>query len=321
MNNHIVLIENMSEITAGTRGASLGMGALKVAARNAHNEYFGNFETKIIQNENHLLDREVQFEYAKRIDGLEKIYQRMSSTVSEVLESGKFPICISGDHGSAGGTIAGIKKNFPNKRLGVIWIDAHADLHTPYTTPSGNIHGMPLSTALNEDNLESQINDPSEKTKEFWESLQNLENIAPKIQAEDLIFIGVRDTETPEDELIARKGIKNFTVEEVRDKGTSLVVDEVLTQLSDCDIIYVSFDVDSMDCDLVSYGTGTPVKNGLTQEEADYFVRRFSEEEKTVCLEVVEINPCLDNKVNTMAETAFKILDNATTAIQNKLNQ
>lgn len=320
MNNHIVIIENMSEITAGTRGASLGMGALKVAARNNNNEYFGNFETKIIQDENHLLDREVQFQYAKRIDGLVKIYNRICDTVSEVLDSGKFPICISGDHGSAGGTIAGIKKKYPNKRLGVIWIDAHADLHTPYTTPSGNLHGMPLSTALNEDNLESKINDPSDETKEFWTRLKNTGGIAPKILTEDLVFIGVRDTEAPEDALIKRKNIKNFTVEEVRTSGTAFIADQTLKILSECDILYVSFDVDSMDSDLVSYGTGTPVKNGLTKEEADYFVSRFSGEKKTVCLEIVEINPCLDNKKNTMAETAFEILDKATNRVIDKLN-
>ena len=319
MNSQIVLIENMSEITAGTRGASLGMGALKVAARNKNNEYFGNFEQRLILNENHLLDREVQFQYAKRIDGLVKVYQRMCDTVSEVLDSEKFPICISGDHGSAGGTIAGIKKKFPNKRLGVIWIDAHADLHTPYTTPSGNIHGMPLSTALNEDNLESQINDPAQETKLFWEKLKNTGGIAPKIVSDDIVFIAVRDTEAPEDALIERKNIRNFTVEEVRNSGVESIVKQTLEILSDCDILYVSFDVDSMDCDLVSYGTGTPVKNGLTKEEANYFVSRFANENKTVCLEVVEINPCLDNKKNTMAETAFEILDDATHAIIKKL--
>ena len=320
MNNQIVLIENMSEIAAGTRGASLGMGALKVAARNANNEYFGNYATVVIQNENQLLDRDVRYSYAKRIDGLEKVYNRMADTVCDILNNDKFPVCISGDHASAGGTIAGIKKKFPNKRLGVIWIDAHADLHTPYTTPSGNIHGMPLSTALNEDNLESKINDPKEDTKKLWESLKNTAGLAPKINPEDLVFIAVRDTETPENELMARKNIKNFSVEEVRNEGVETIANKTIEILSECDIIYVSFDVDSMDCDLVSYGTGTPVKNGLTMEEADYFVSRFSREDKTVCLEIVEINPCLDNKVNTMAETAFKILDKATKEIENKLN-
>lgn len=313
-----VIIENMSEIAAGTRGASLGMGALKVAARNKNSEYFGQYPITFIRTENYLLDQPTEFKFAKRIDGLVNVYNRAAETISDTLKNGNFPICISGDHACAGGTISGIKKAYPEKRLGVIWIDAHADLHTPYTTPSGNLHGMPLAAALGTNNMESQINNPSEEAKKLWEELKNCAGIAPKVKPEDIVFIAVRDTEEPENELMNRENIKNYSVKEIREKGCKSVINEINEKLSQCDIIYVSFDVDSMDCDLISKGTGTPVPDGLTAEEANLFVNGLVAHEKCVCFEVVEINPCLDNKINTMAETAFEILEAATKTIENK---
>eukprot|EP01041_Mallomonas_annulata_P025357 gene25357-46368_t len=143
---NLKFIINTSEITAGTRGASLGPDAVITAARKKNNYLFGNFPLVRLQDENHLLDQETKFAFAKRIDGLVKIYERLNSSVQETLKEGEFPFVLASDHGSAGGTIAGIKSAFPGKRLGVIWIDAHGDLHSPFTTPSGNIHGMPLST-------------------------------------------------------------------------------------------------------------------------------------------------------------------------------
>ncbi|MCG8575871.1 MAG: arginase [Flavobacteriales bacterium] len=315
----IKIIENTSEIAAGTRGASLGVGALKVVAHNHESELFGKYERYIVEDENELLNRPVQYPTAKRIEGVVQVYQNVSDVVSHVLDNDNFPLVLAGDHASAGGTIAGIKKSHPDKRLGVIWIDAHADLHTPYTTPSGNIHGMPLATALGTDNLESQINDPVEEVKTYWNQMKDLNGVTPKIQSEDLVFIAVRDTEKPEDDLMERRGIRNFSVDEVRQKGLQTVVTEIKEKLSDCDIVYVSFDVDSMDCILVSKGTGTPVENGLTPEEAEHFVRQFSSWDKCCCVEFVEINPCLDNKINKMAEVAFDILDKTLIDLENRL--
>ncbi len=91
-----------------------------------------------------------------------------------VIKNNFFPVVISGDHSNAGGTIAGIKAAKPNSRLGVIWIDAHSDLHTPYTTPSGNIHGMPLSVSIGEDNIESKVHDLDDVTKKQWNQLKNM---------------------------------------------------------------------------------------------------------------------------------------------------
>lgn len=315
----IKIIENNSEIGAGTRGASLGVGAMKVVAHNSNSDYFGRYERFEIETENDLLNEPSEFKYAKRIDGLVNIYQRVADTTAMVLNNGDFPLVLAGDHASAGGTIAGIKKAYPNKRLGVIWIDAHADLHTPYTTPSGNIHGMPLATAVATDNLECQINDPDPRSVEFWNQLKNMGVAGQKLQTEDLIFIAVRDTEQPEDDFIARNNITNHTVEQVRTEGVDAILTKVKDQLKDCDLVYISFDVDSMDCILVSKGTGTPVENGLTPEEAEGFMNGLGAWEKVCCVEVVEVNPCLDEKINKMAETAYDILEKFTPHIESRI--
>ncbi len=304
----IKIIENQSEIAAGTRGSSLGIGAMKVVSQTAQDGFFGQFETLNIIDENNLLNYPTPYNFAKRIDGLVKIYDRTCQTISQVLKDGDFPLVLSGDHACAGGTIAGIKKAFPNQRIGVVWIDAHADVHTPYTTPSGNIHGMPVATALNEDNLDDQINELDDKTTQLWNQLKQTGGIAPKINVEDLVYISVRDTEQPEDDFIKKNNIKNYSVDEIREKGNQIVLDEIKDKLAHCDMIYVSFDVDSMDCILVSKGTGTPVEHGLTADEAKFFLTHLAQWDKTKCIEFVEINPCLDNKVNKMAETAYDIL-------------
>ncbi len=310
MEKEIYIIENNSELGAGTRGASLGISALKISALNAGSSFFKENPTHAIETYNELLLEKNLTPEAIRIDGIQKVYQNISNQVKLTLKENKFPLVLASDHSSAGGTIAGIRGALPNKKLGVVWIDAHGDLHSPYTSPTGNVHGMPLATALNEDNIPNKIKEVDEKTKQTWENLKNLEGITPKILPEDLVFFGVRDTEQPEDKLRKRLGIKNFTVEECREKGIKSSVVETLDLLSNCDILYISFDVDSMDCNLVSYGTGTPVPNGFTPGEAEDIIKELLQSEKVICFEMVEINPTLDNKQNKMADTAFEILEN-----------
>ncbi len=314
----IRLILNASELGAGTRGASLGIDAMKIASIKAGSKYFANYNTSVIPTQNDLLYNDIKFDKAKRIDGVVDNYEKSSKMVSEVIDGGKYPIVLSGDHSCAGGTIAGIKKAYPDKRLGVIWIDAHADLHSPYTSPSGNIHGMPLATALNEDNQEHKIKELDDELAAQWNKLKTMGGIAPKVNAEDLVFVGVRDTEDPEDFFMAKKNIKNIPVEQVRRSEVREIAEEILSYLKDCDILYVSFDVDSMDCDLVSYGTGTPVPNGLTEQEASGLINNLLIDKRVKCFEIVEINPCLDNKQNKMAETAFRILESATVIIEKR---
>jgi arginase len=139
--------------------------------------------------------------------------------------------------------------------LGVIWIDAHADLHTPYTTPSGNLHGMPLATAINEDNLECAVHELDADTKKL-ELFKNIGKIAPKVLPEDVVFVSLRDYEKEEKTLIEKHGMRIVTTSELRRKGVEIVYRSIIRSLSDCTDIYVSFDVDSLDS-AISKGTGT----------------------------------------------------------------
>lgn len=317
MSRDIVLLVNRSEITAGTRGASLGPEAIMTAARKSGKFVFGNHPIEEIKDVNYLLDKPTDYKFAKRIDGLLSVYNALNEKVSSLLLNNKFPLILAADHGSAGGTIAGIKSAFPTKRLGIVWIDAHADIHTPYTTPSGNMHGMPLATVLNEDNLPCKLNDLSEETIQYWEKLKHVGGIAPKAIAEDIVYVAVRDTEDQESQIMNRLEIKNYQVDEVRTKGVSTIMNDIENKLSDCDLIYVSFDVDSMDPDLTSHGTGTPVKNGISPEEANEILTFFAKNEKTVCMEFVEVNPCLDEKVNKMAEVTMVLVESVLNTLSN----
>lgn len=309
MDKKIQIIFNRSELTAGTRGASLGPEAMMAVARKRNNFLFGNYPVDYVEDYNYLLDQPVKYPFAKRVEGLSKVFDCIANKVKNVLQNGGFPFVLAGDHGSAGGTIAGVKAAFPTKRLGVVWIDAHGDLHTPYTTPSGNMHGMPLATALGVDNLEEKVNDVSDDVRNVWEKLKNTGVAGAKINPEDLVFIAVRDLEAQEKALMERYQIVNHTVDEIRQKGMDVVMKEIQHQLSDCDILYISFDVDSMDPKHTSYGTGTPVDHGLLPEEAAFFLEAFARESKTVCMEFVEVNPCLDEQKNKMAEVAFELMD------------
>lgn len=308
MSKEKVFVKIKSEIAAGTRGASLGIQAMEIAAINDKNTLFKDMPAVELADENHLLHEKVDTPNAIRIEGLKKVLSTLMNGVSEQLENNKFPVVLSGDHSNAAGTIAGIKKAYPDKRIGVVWVDAHGDLHTPYTTPSGNMHGMPVAISLGADNLKNQINDISDKEKKLWDELKALGGIQPKILPSDVVFFAVRDTEEPEDNLAEEHDIKNYKVEEIRYRGIDTCLKEAEDKLSQCDLIYISFDVDSMDCDLISYGTGTPVQKGLDEEEAYKILHHFLSLEKTTCIEFVEINPLLDNKGNKMAETAFQIL-------------
>lgn len=313
----IKLIEVNSELGAGTRGASLGAPAMKIAALNSNSTFFKKYPSTIVETENELLLDDVNTPFAKRIEGVSRVYGRVCSEVSKVMMSGRFPVVLSGDHSSAGGTIAGIKKANPDKRLGVIWIDAHADLHTPYTTPSGNIHGMPLATAIAADNTDKKVNDIGERTQKLWDDLKNTGGISPKVKPHDIVFIAVRSTEAGEDYLIDKYSICNFKVEEVKGKGADAVALEAMKSLKDCDLIYISFDVDSMDPS-ISRGTGTPVENGISEAEARQMIMRLLSQPKVCGFEIVEVNPTLDNKCNKMAEVAFSILEEAVGVIESR---
>ena len=310
MDKAIKLIKNRSDIGAGTRGSDLGIDAIEIAAINQNSNYFNQFEFEDVKTHNQSIYDKNKSSFAKRIEHVVEQCTRVCNAVKENLQSNYFPIVLSGDHSSALGTLSGIKAAYPDQKIGVFWIDAHADLHSPYTSPSGNIHGMPLAAALSDDNLSSRnTNDVTLETKQHWENMKNIGCKGPKIAAENLIYFGVRDTEEEEDRQIEKLQIKNYKVEEVRYRGLQKCVAEALTKLSHCEVIYISFDVDSMDCDMISYGTGTPVPKGFDQHEIIAIINQIIQTKKVVCIEFVEINPLLDTKGNKMAETAFEVLE------------
>ncbi|MDF1676942.1 MAG: arginase [Vicingaceae bacterium] len=312
----INIIKNRSDIGAGTRGADMGVDAVEIAAINAGSDYFNRYDYTDLQSFNEAVYNKQNTTYALRIGKVLAVCEGLSNSVKSTLDADNFPLVLSGDHSSALGSISGVKCAFPNKRVGVVWIDAHADIHSPHTTPSGNIHGMPLAAALADDNLDRKINEVSEETHKNWEAMKNIGGIAPKVLHDDVVYFGVRDTEEPEDYTIAKNGIKNYRVDEVRYRGMSTCLTETLDRLKHCDVIYISFDVDSMDCDLISKGTGTPVSKGFDQYEVIEIINGIIKSGKVGCVELVEVNPCLDNKGNVMAETAFEVLAEITKTIE-----
>ena len=306
--NPIKIIKNRSDIGAGTRGSDMGIDAIEIAAINLENNFFNKHSHIDIKTHNETIYNKTKNTFAKRINFVCQQCERLREEVKNELQKGFFPLILSGDHSSALGTLSGIQMANPKKVIGVIWLDAHADIHSPYSTPSGNIHGMPLAAALAFDNKEFSKNNVSRSTENNWLRMKNMGSKSPIIKPENLIYFGVRDTEKEEDQIIRLKKIKNFSVDEVRGLGLKRSIDQALNRLISTDIIYISFDVDSLDCDLHSRGTGTPVSKGFITKEIISIIKSVKDTGKLVALEVCEINPLLDNKGNQMAESAFEVI-------------
>ena len=310
MEKAIELVINPSELGAGTRGSALGPYAVLYAGRKRNSTLFHEISSVVIPNKNQLLDQPINYLSAKRIDGVCEVYNKVMEQMKKSLSSSSTVLVLSGDHSSATATIAGIRNKYPEKKLGVVWVDAHADIHSPYTTPSGNIHGMSLGAALGIDNKKNQINRPKENVIKKWNWMKKL---GPKsthpIKPEDIIYIGLRDIEKQEEKLISSLNIKTIETSEFQNNGALKIAEEVKHYFKDYDLLYVSFDVDSMDPMDSSFGTGTPFKNGILVKDAKILLGEFAKFEKLKCLEIVEINPLLDTK-NKMGEISFSLLEN-----------
>jgi len=289
---------------------------MKVASLDKASQFFTEYEAFRVADANEKLFEKNLFPWAKHIDGVYTVVERTQRAVAEARESGLPVVVLAGDHSTAGGTLLGLKAAHPDQRIGAIWIDAHADLHTPYTTPSGNMHGMPLAMVLTEDNLDNKRNEPKPETLAYWDKIKGLVNEGPKINGSDIVFVSVRDVEPEEQALMEKYNMRNITRDEVQQMGVAKVAEEALNRLADCDIIYVSFDVDSMDTS-VSVGTGTPVPDGISDAEAKELNRLLVQNPKVICWEVVEVNPTLDTK-NKMGEVAFDILESTVHAMESR---
>lgn len=315
---NITLVEVSSEIGAGTRGASTGPQAIKAVAFNEQSIFFKKYKPIKVRVDNDVLFDETDTPNALRIHDYAKVFEQTSNTVSESMSLSNIFIFLTGDHSNAASILQGIRRAKPHKKLGIIWIDAHADLHSPYTSPSGNIHGMPLAIVLGIDNLENKRNQPNEITKKLWEQFKNVSAGSPQPK---LAFIGLRDTEQEEDFLVKKHEIPVFRVEDLEQKDFNEEIEELTQYFEDCDEIYISFDVDSMDPQEVSDGTGTPVRSGLELDQSINLVEQLIRElPKVKYFELTEVNPLLDSKGNRMAEAAHQILKTAIESFEVKAN-
>ncbi len=312
----IKIIEVKSEIGAGTRGARLGVDALKTASLDKKSDYFTNYPSVEVETYNEVLFEEPQTPYAKYISTVYDTCVNVATEVAYALRNRYFPIVLAGDHSSSAGTIAGIKRVRRKKRLGVIWVDAHADIQSPYTSHSGNMHGMPLAISTGEDNIALKENDLDSETAKFWLKLKNMSFRGAKVNPADIVYIAVRDIDPPEKAVIKKFKIRNFIVPEINAKGIERIAEEALDHLWDCDNIYISFDVDSMDTN-ISKGTGTPVEEGLSIDQTKHLLKLLISDRRVCCFEMVEVNPTLDSE-NVMAEVAFDILEETTQALKDR---
>lgn len=215
--------------------------------------------------------------------------EELAGAVSRALADDRFPLILGGDHSIAIGSIAGAASHF--RELGVIWFDAHADINTPETSPSGNIHGMPLAASLG-------LGYPGLAKVGGW---------LGKIKPENLIYIGVRDIDKGEAELISQYGIRNYSPTEIRSRGMAVIIKEALAELSSrCDAIHLSFDLDGID-PMEAPGVGTPVKAGVSFEESLSALTLLADSGLITSAEFVELNPILDKDGRTV-EAAIRLI-------------
>jgi len=304
----IKIIKNRSDIGAGTRGSDIGIDAIEIAAINSNNDFFNKHPFDDIETHNESIYDKVKCTFAKRIGFVLEQCERLRDSVLKNLNKGYFPLILSGDHSSSIGTMAGIDKHLKGNDFGVIWIDAHADLHTPFTTPSGNVHGMPLAAVLGNTNPLKRVNEVDKYTLSNWNKLTKLGFSYPILKSNNLLYLGLRDVEIQEKGYILKNSIKNFNVNEIRLKGLNNFIENIIKYFESVKKIYISLDVDSLDPETVSQGTGTPVKNGFDTIEIISIIRTLIKTKKVVALEVSEINPLLDKKGNVMAEKTFEII-------------
>ena len=256
--------------------------------------------------------------YARNIECIAQVMTEAAGLVSRVRSQGLFPVVLAGDHATAAGTIAGLRRAHPDSRIGVVWIDAHADIHSPFTTPSGNMHGMPVAIAAAHDNHGQAIQQPDAFTLAQWQRCKELAGTGSAAMGlSDLIYVSVRDTEPAEDDALRAHGIPVITTEDVRRNGPETTAQTCLDYLGGCDQIYVSFDVDSMDATICK-GTGTPVPGGLWLDEARRINAALLADPRVICWEICEINPHLDT-LNTLAEVSLSIYQSVLEVLQRRL--
>ncbi|QHS23980.1 arginase [Virgibacillus sp. MSP4-1] len=289
MNKHISLIGVPMDLGQNRRGVDMGPSAIRYAGimdrlekLNYMIEDLGDID--IPNTENRTDD--------KGLKNLEEVSEgniRLTSVVDEAAAKGYFPLVLGGDHSIAIGTLAGIAKHAEN--LGVIWYDAHGDLNTGETSPSGNIHGMPLAVSLGIGN----------------EKLTQIGNYAPKLRPENIVIVGARSLDEGEKKLLKDQGIKVYTMHEVDRLGMTQVMNDTIEYLKErTDQVHLSLDLDGLDPQDAP-GVGTPVVGGLSFRESHLAMEMLAEADIVTSAEFVEVNPILDEK-NKTASVAVDLM-------------
>ncbi|WP_088036216.1 arginase [Evansella clarkii] len=291
MKKKISLIGVPMDLGQARRGVDMGPSAIRYAGvierlRRLNHEVEDRGDIEIGRPPNFDIKNEQNL---KDLEEVVKSNQRLADAVSDASDRGDFPLVLGGDHSIAIGTLAGIANKYEN--LGVIWYDAHGDLNTGETSPSGNIHGMPLAVSLGIGHT----------------SLTEIGGYAPKIKPENIAIVGARSLDEGEKELIREKGIKVFTMHEIDRLGMTTVMEEAISHVSrNTDGLHLSFDLDALDPQDAP-GVGTPVVGGTTYREAHLAMEILAERNIVTSAEFVEVNPILDNK-NQTAEAAVALI-------------
>lgn len=231
-------------------------------------------------------DKNEQIENLRNLSSVIETTTHLKEQVLSMLDDDAFPLILGGDHSISIGTLSAIGERCEN--LGVIWYDAHGDLNRPETSPSGNIHGMPLAVQLG-------LGHPL-----------LTEIVSNKLNPKNIVLIGARDLDEGERSLIKELGIKVFTMHEVDLLGMSAIIEQTLQYLSDVEAIHLSLDLDALDPNECP-GVGTPVRGGLTYRESHLAMELLSDSKKVKSAEFVEVNPILDER-NKTASVAVALM-------------
>src|SRR6188508_1561259 len=288
----IAVIGAALDLGQGRRGVDMGPSAMRYAGledRLTSLGYavrdHGNVETAVPEA------TALRDERARFLPEIKETCARIAAKVLEESNAGARPLVLGGDHSVALGTLGGLAA--ARGVGGVLWIDAHADINTPETSPSGNVHGMPLAAALGLAGPEFE--------SDAWP--------LPAISSQRLALVGVRSLDAGERELLRDAGVRVFTMSEIDRIGVERAVREALDRIAGSGFVHVSLDMDALD-PAIAPGVGTPVKGGLTYREAHLALELVAESELAGSLEVVEVNPVLDRE-NLTARTAVELVASA----------
>jgi arginase len=279
---------------ASRRGVDMGPSAIRLAGLKAQLEALGHEVTEGGNIRVEIAETEaLGNERARYLEQIAETCTRTAEAVVRTLEEGRTPLVLGGDHSVAAGSISGVSHFYHRRgeRIGVVWIDAHSDINTPESSPSGNVHGMPVAALLGLGP----------------ERLATIFGYAPKIAPENMVLIGMRSVDRGERENIRRAGLKHvYTMRDIDERGMRAVMEEALAAAGQGTAGYhVSLDMDWIDPEDAP-GVGTPVPGGATYREAHLAMEILSDHGRMTSFEMVEVNPILDEH-NRTAELAAQL--------------